>query len=1085
MQTPQQAEEARIRAALLVALQNELADKARSDGNHDFGSIGPRVGTPGNVAFSESIPGSSVNNWDEPSVLRVTFNNVDIRTVMSNLTDLATTASYPIRPTAAFNSVGPYTIKRVNLDAANGRPKPGSQLYDELGLTENHVLQVDFNQNGFLSRLKSGDSVPGKRLWYLWSAATVNDPASKTPPNDTLFTNQTGITLIPLLQTSGTMTFPGGKPFDPETPAHNFISTFDVELSGIIKKVSFGRRTRDIVSLKFTQPLTPGARLDRSATTRVSIVDDSKGQNSPAQLTAMIIRLLQKIGAVAAPPAQTKFELGTKWQQKRSGDWLQVLAAKLLKLLALQAYSAQQVEIPTALRGLFVSHDQIAIAYALEVGLDCLFINDRAVFRISSQQDDSAAQLARAQAVVSGMRADRLRWWNGVPGTPGMLEQQRAAMEAVAGRINGYATAIDNPTTLAALETAVKGLFKDALKYVNLEKAFPEESAISAGLSSTDPLQKAAAYLTIDALYIHHRGDPNIPPTFYGALEKTMVWKSIDKWTIEATQTFSNRLLSLFRGSAPAPGQSDQRESDVRDRFLFLPYIQNSKNIQFKDQIAQLFRRLETKLQTDELLERLGRTNDRAKQRVRSGLVALCEQAYVFLKTIQPEQAAFQVAAQQTAVAVQQALQQGQPLPPGATPQMLIEAAGGAAATAAARADQANFANAVQLPTIAATTDDPYEVVNPLVPASLLATKATFQTVTDSPDDADAFVEQTGGMRAGSRSDRTNNIDSSQCVDPILYAYIDFSLRSPADLVPTGLEYRPSLTPGVSDQVVRVSDTRSSLVQDPNTLAYASISSVPSGFAGGRRSLYSQGGRVAVAPIPTFSTPVMDGLAPLGKLAPSKEQAMPVSQEAPVVATSVASAVQQEDPTPGHVLRFCGILAGDRILRDTYKLVGACADTILYYSQGIALLSALSALEPTPENARAVRAIVSYSAFMLDTDYIDVFGMDPFTASTVRLFFSALEENQPVVPPKDPAADLRPVAASFKALWEKANPTSAMTVDQIRNATTTLLQSLYGVYGVKYEPPGQPSVDTASQSAGRAPRRPLYRTRRNRKSTTP
>ena len=76
-----------------------------------------------------------------------------------------------------------FTITQLNLETSNG-----AKIGETLGT--NSALVVDFNQHGFLSRLKQGPSKPDIKLYYVMTREVVNDPAPKTPVTDNLFTKK-------------------------------------------------------------------------------------------------------------------------------------------------------------------------------------------------------------------------------------------------------------------------------------------------------------------------------------------------------------------------------------------------------------------------------------------------------------------------------------------------------------------------------------------------------------------------------------------------------------------------------------------------------------------------------------------------------------------------------------------------------------------------------------------------------------------------------------------------------------------------------------------------------------------------------
>jgi hypothetical protein len=694
---------------MAATLQNTLADSARADGLHDFGPIGPTKTADRTDAFDRSVIGQSFNNWtNEDLVLNAIFNNTNVRGLLDSLTDGATAGPYT---TITGHD---YRIKRV-VFMGPGAGKGGAQLASEIKL-DGSVLQVDFNHHGFLSRLKTGPAAPEVNVGYIWSAATVNDPASKTPPQDGIFKpGGEGVTLTAYEQTSGVTPFPGSQPYDKAAPTKNFVSTYDLELSGIIKKVSFGRRVKDIVTLKFTDPPTK----------RTVLISDSKGQNSPAQLNGFITKLLASLGSEKA-----KFELSTKWQQKRSGDWLQVLHAALLSTMTFTP------ALPGGYHTFFVSHDRIAIGYALAMGISCLYFKDDSIVVFDSRPENPDAARERCIAGLATFTPQQqgqlVGWFFGQDTqrghTAGLNDIRNQTLAQLATAVTTNCSALTGSLPLDRLEASVKDALKAALRYTFLEKSFPDEATLRAGVQSADPCAQYKFFATVDSLFRQHEGEIAIPQSFFGQFERTMVFKTLSDWRIEPSSSIPSRLMSFVRQQGETP--------DSRDSFAFFPFIQNSGSSVLKETIARAFRSVLDRLKDPAYLDTLGRMTASRKARVLVGLTNILEQGLLYLKT---------VAVPDTQVA----------------------------------ADAAEFVAYMATPGVVADAEGA-GVVNRITLSEVVAAKLSTQSIPDSsPEEAGEMV---GGWRAGSRLIEGTEIDFDQCADPLLYAMIEyFMVLGPAD----------------------------------------------------------------------------------------------------------------------------------------------------------------------------------------------------------------------------------------------------------------------------------------------------------------
>jgi hypothetical protein len=973
-----------------LTIPDELANKARADGLHDFDKgLAPTSTDPGrNGVFAGSVTGSSAYDWDEDTVMDVTFLRKDARKIWDTLRDGETAPQqYYVYSQQGNPEAKPYTIKRVVLEG-----KDGPTLVQALGIN-GAVLQVDFNHHGFLGRLKTGPSRPDLQVGYVWSAATVNDPASKTPPNDPIFEpGGEGVTLVAHVQTSGATLFPGGKTFDPKNPAQNFVSAYDVELSEIKTKTSLGRRSKSSVNIKFTKG-------QQSA-----VVSDSKGQNSPAQLNSFISKLLTKLTDLRA-----RFDLSTKWQQKRSGDWLQALHAALLKTMTFNP------PLPPGAVPFFVSHDRIAIAYALEMGLNCLYFTGDSVIAFNSTPETEEVKAARCNAALARLNTADL----------GAFATQLYANRNVSlgvfrtectTAIEGLRTGLTGSSlSLGTLESGIRTILTSALKYAHIEALYPDQETLGRDLVSTDVCVRYGAYAKLELLKLQHTGEPGVPRAIHKQFENTLLYKSAATWTIEPS--LMSRLTTFGRGEG----------TDKRDAYLFYPFLQNSKNAELKESIAGVFREIQAKITpaspdpaetarvSSTLLAWGARTATR-QQRVVTGLNNLLGQAYLFLKTTQVPDSGMGADAAAFAVTV-------------SGPEVLP-------------AEPAN-------PVAGEATKPPF--INQMWKAPVLESKEHDQEEDDVPlPEAAEGVEMVGGWSQGGRPITSIGIDSDQCTDPILYAYIDYSAYGLRSLA--------------LKDVMELEDTmrfrRLQLLADD-------VDDDETTTGGSKRRPLYRGGQT---------------------------QTMTVTQVGPPS--------DQITPEAADVIQMSLLLVIDRLIRNLLKLRKDPPPHLLAdYSRVVHLVSGLLMLPATPVNALAVRDLCSHAVFLTDKDIGDVFSIDLYSARVLRLFFSAFEEYQLLDRPTNPAEFLRKAASVLAPLYSKDQ--TPQSVAALQDQVQTLKKTILDRYGVTVKVfPGQGQVLAPGVKNPQTPeelraarlrtfragsRKPLYRRtyRRPRTSTTP
>ena len=626
-------------------LTNLLCDLARADGIHDFGTeagpdrngLGVRDGR--NTAFVESIPGTSIDQWDEQTSLGSVFTETGFRATLENAigeatknNDLPPPEGVPVKPFTVKTGGPSFRVKAVPfkgrvvqegptfVDNLFGKETPENQ--------EHVILQVDFNHHGFLTSLRGNARAasPARTVGYMWSAATVNDPASKTDPSESVFENGYEVKIQVHEQMSGPMTF-GAGPYSPTDYTQNFMSKYNVELSGIETKGIFGKKKKTSASIKFQY----GAQ--------TAVISDSKGQNAKDQLKPFIRKIVDKIAYAGGESLKKlQFELATKWMQKRSGDWLQALHAKLYRYLTFEP------QVNPAVNPFFVSHDQIAIAYALMMGIPSLYF-----FSYPSSGEnridyivvfDNRIQTPQQVEERTKFCVDRLNETRDIRETCNWYQR---LLETRTTKLNQYFAAINasldelinNQYNVSSLETALRDVLKDAMRYTFIQTLIPE-TVPDPRDTTLDPCVRYGAYQTLKRMMEQHGGredDVLIPKSLLTKFEGSKVFKTLLEWKLE----YEGDAGPNARRSMPS-GQN--KPNDDRDRFAFLAYIANSKDTEdsrLKNTIATKFKRFEDAILGDTYdvyINRLGeRFSDNRKLRIEKGLRTLLSQGYVYLKT--------------------------------------------------------------------------------------------------------------------------------------------------------------------------------------------------------------------------------------------------------------------------------------------------------------------------------------------------------------------------------------------------------------------------------------------------------------------
>ena len=197
-----------------------------------------------------------------------------------------------------------------------------------------------------------------KKAYNILTREGVSDSAGKGP----LKAYSGSVVEIIDLYDYGEKGVPAGKfylstpPLDRDTkddPNDCFFSKFDISVSAISKQNNL-----NCIAMEFTTPgfvkhinTLKGSKEEAHSGTKGAVVDQIRG-------------FLAKLGLANIFDKNNYF---TQLQQKRSGDWLQVLACHDMGRFRLLGLPANCNEI------FLVTHDQICLAYALAMGINILY----------------------------------------------------------------------------------------------------------------------------------------------------------------------------------------------------------------------------------------------------------------------------------------------------------------------------------------------------------------------------------------------------------------------------------------------------------------------------------------------------------------------------------------------------------------------------------------------------------------------------------------------------------------------------------------------------------------------------------------
>jgi len=368
-----------------------LANMAAADCNHDFGI---NVKTANIIdEFSEALPPPAKVKAvpDEENVLNNIINNSDFKAFLETLKnnpdgkdlDIIIPNTNPTTTITTYNVIvyEGNNYSKINFNFGKDFTEKSNLFLD----TKNAYLIVDFNQHGFMSKLKEGEIADGI-IHYLMTPEVVNDPAGKPSIFDkTLFNSESGVNMNSYVQTTPTTT--EYTPFSTNNDefSNNFFSAYNFSLSPIQQSFEKGNISKLNTSLTITynvgnKPYT-------------NTITDSKKQNSINSLTGYVKGLINKL----TNKTLNKFNFNSKLQQKRGGDWFQALCClNVINKEFSLILPKNETNIPDKLNGrdnfkgpvYLVTHDRIALAFALINGVNVIYLaNNKDTYLFKNKND--------------------------------------------------------------------------------------------------------------------------------------------------------------------------------------------------------------------------------------------------------------------------------------------------------------------------------------------------------------------------------------------------------------------------------------------------------------------------------------------------------------------------------------------------------------------------------------------------------------------------------------------------------------------------------------------------------------------------
>lgn len=263
-----------------------------------------------------------------------------------------------------------YSINKIRIEKNEDGTylTTAKQFTDELQIADYSAFVIDAASISINDILTNGDDTPKKTIYYIYDSELDNDPAGKTYAPDPIFKKTTGHKIISCfpknIESSKNTNYYYTWDDRKNDPYNNFFTNYDFQLSGL-QKIQQGKSTKYLTNLRIN---------NKSDKLETKVIVDSGKANSIDALKSLILNFF----SIFDTPKKGKtndnevFGLNSCYQQKRSGDWLQVLLCMLIRERQYVNFETN-AEITNISEIYLVTHDRIALCFALLMGVNVIF----------------------------------------------------------------------------------------------------------------------------------------------------------------------------------------------------------------------------------------------------------------------------------------------------------------------------------------------------------------------------------------------------------------------------------------------------------------------------------------------------------------------------------------------------------------------------------------------------------------------------------------------------------------------------------------------------------------------------------------
>ena len=337
-------------------------------------------------------------------------------------------------PNTISNVSNKHNIKTINQYSYNVSytdVKPGKQIitsqvfFDNLNIESTDIaVVIDAASIAFLEIIKNGTVKVNEKtpnVYYIYGPEVINDPATKTQIDAKIFGEEEGVNLIPCIPTNPTdfvYSYDFSESQDPNTLyLSQYFTKYNFNLSEIQKNklgktekmttnltVHYGNYYHSIIDSKSKNDIT---FLSSILTNVINLLT-----NSGSFINKIFKKMVGNSEDKGKDLQKNQFDMNCGFQQKRSGDWLQVLLCSAIKD---KSRGFRDIRDPAGnnvtknIEKVFlVTHDRIALAFALLNGIDVIFANHHSKSHLHSaivyQLNDPQQELQNKQELAGNYK---------------------------------------------------------------------------------------------------------------------------------------------------------------------------------------------------------------------------------------------------------------------------------------------------------------------------------------------------------------------------------------------------------------------------------------------------------------------------------------------------------------------------------------------------------------------------------------------------------------------------------------------------------------------------------------------------------